>query len=215
MASQSRLVYNDDYYVPPSDTEEEGNPSYFTLLNVDPNSVSVNPSTSDNRNNPTDNGIDTDTGLYNLPSPSNSPTRTQSSSSGNTSPLSTPPTPALHPRMPRSLFEVYDTDSSNESDNDVVSETESLINEEPRNTKLMDNYEQDVEHIDDFANGWEWLNRDKDGASYGPFTGSNLLLIPPDGEEPIDYLNLFIPDSMYHLITTETNRYAQRKKQGK
>ena len=40
------------------------------------------------------------------------------------------------------------------------------------------NYAGDVEHEEDFGNGWEWTERDP-GSSCGPFIGNPGLLIEP------------------------------------
>ena len=238
MASANRILYQEDYYCPPSDTEEEGNPNYYVLQNV----TNIDPASSSNEgegNNNTlshiDTEMDTNCGLYTnnqgqlshipstsdhdgTPSRPSSPIRTPSptfsgmipSPSISSSPSSNGPTIPI----PRSLFHVHETDSDPDSEGDNASDNGS-IEENPTNYRLMDNYERDEENINDFAEGWEWSNADIEGASYGPFTGSNELLIHPNSTAPIDYLKLFFPNSMFHRITTQTNLYANRKKQGK
>ena len=45
------------------------------------------------------------------------------------------------------------------------------------------NYVRDVEHEEDFGNGWEWTERDP-GSSCGPFIGQPGLLIQPASHTP-------------------------------
>ena len=45
------------------------------------------------------------------------------------------------------------------------------------------NYDRDVEHEEDFGNGWEWTERDP-GSSCGPFIAHPGLLIQPASHTP-------------------------------
>ena len=45
------------------------------------------------------------------------------------------------------------------------------------------NYVGDVEHKEDFGNGWEWTEKDP-GSSCGPFIGQPGLLIEPTSHTP-------------------------------
>ena len=287
MASTNRIIYNDDYYVPPSDTDDEGDTNYYvtqsatSTFGICPSNETVityDGSTEDNTDSglysnfrghlspsgqqsvdiptirpdvqsqdisesstSTSNQNSSGSGIFrnmNTPSPLSSPTLPSPSTSENslpTSPTSSTfaenldppivnqtvnnaPTPVRQGAIgiPRSLFDVHDTDSEDESNTDNPSDPENeIIVENQLNSKLMENFDRDEEDINDFSEGWEWLNTDTDGASYGPFTGTNELLIHPDSTSPIDYLKLFFPNSMFHTITTQTNLYANRKKQSK
>lgn len=72
----------------------------------------------------------------------------------------------------------------------------------------LENYARDVEHPDDFADGWEWVEKDP-GASYGPFTGPSGLMIDV-GETPQHYFDAFFDATMWHKIADETNKYARQ-----
>ena len=73
----------------------------------------------------------------------------------------------------------------------------------------LTNYRNDVKHVDNFGNDWEWLETDL-GASSGPFTGQHGLLIEPTERTPQGFFNLFFDDSMWKLISQETNIYARQ-----
>ena len=57
------------------------------------------------------------------------------------------------------------------------------------------NYNHDVEHEEDFRNGWEWTERDP-GSFCGPFIG-----------QP-GFFNLLFDQSMWTLLVQQTNIYA-------
>ena len=46
------------------------------------------------------------------------------------------------------------------------------------------NYAGNVEHEEDFGNGWEWTEKDP-GSSCGPFIGQPGLLIEPPSQPTI------------------------------
>ena len=72
------------------------------------------------------------------------------------------------------------------------------------------NYAGDVEHKEDFGNGWEWTEKDP-GSSCGPFIGQPGLLIQPASHTPEGFLNLLFDNSMWTLLAQETNIYARQR----
>ena len=72
------------------------------------------------------------------------------------------------------------------------------------------NYNHDVEHKEDFGNGWEWTERDP-GSSCGPFIGQPELLIQPATCTPEGYFNLLFDQSMWTLLVQQTNIYARQR----
>ena len=73
----------------------------------------------------------------------------------------------------------------------------------------LTNYYNDVKHVDDFGNDWEWLETDM-GASSGPFTGQHGLMIKPTARTPQGFFNLFFDDSMWTLLSQQMNIYARQ-----
>ena len=71
------------------------------------------------------------------------------------------------------------------------------------------NYAGDVEHKEDFGNGWEWTEKDP-GSSCGPFIGQPGLLIEPASRTPEGFFNLF-DNSMWTLLSQQTNIYARQR----
>ena len=68
-------------------------------------------------------------------------------------------------------------ESSSESGNDedyyeIDNEIDEIQMDDIQLEILLTNYCNDVEHVDDFGNDWEWLETDP-GASSGPFTGQH------------------------------------------
>ena len=224
----SDIIFNGDIYVPPSDNEsdsEEGNSNFYVLQPVQP----IN---------------DTDYGLYqhNIPvnvdhSIRNNQENESSSSDENSSlqndisqvsSISTDP-PEINldevfranntPIRPNSLFNVYDTDTDSEysdSDNaEIEHNNDQVDNHNCQETCFMTNYIGDEDNAYNFADGWEWILQDIAGSSHGPFTGLPGLQVHPDGQTPLDYVKLFIPNSFIYHITQQTNLYASQRKQGK
>ena len=72
------------------------------------------------------------------------------------------------------------------------------------------NYNCDVEHEEDFRNGWEWTERDP-GSSCGPFIGQPGLLIQPATHTPEGFFNLLFDQSMWTLLVQQTNIYARQR----
>ena len=72
------------------------------------------------------------------------------------------------------------------------------------------NYNHDVEHKEDFGNGWEWTERDP-GSSCGPFIGQPGLLIQPATRTPEGFFNLLFDQSMWTLLVQQTNIYARQR----
>ena len=122
----------------------------------------------------------------------------------------------LHRNQPGHLFNVYDTDSNssdNEDEQDGNNSDASLPNHPQR--EFMTNYNGDKDDPNDFGLGWEWKMSDTDGASSGPFTATPGLQIQPDGQSPLDYVKLFVPNSFLFQVAEQTNLYAANKQQGK
>ena len=71
------------------------------------------------------------------------------------------------------------------------------------------NYAGDVEHKEDFANGWEWTEKDP-GSSCGPFIGQPGLLMEPLNHTPKAFFNLLFDNSMWTLLAQQTNIYVLR-----
>ena len=60
---------------------------------------------------------------------------------------------------------------------------------------------------------WHWVPEDitEDPADDIPFTEREGLKVRTgNNRDPIDFLNLYLPDRMYELIVCETNRYAEQ-----
>ena len=72
------------------------------------------------------------------------------------------------------------------------------------------NYASDVEHEEDFGNGWEWTEKDP-GSSCGPFISQPGLLIEPPSHTPEDFFNLLFDNSMWTLLAQQTNIYARQR----
>ena len=72
------------------------------------------------------------------------------------------------------------------------------------------NYAGDVEHEEDFGNGWEWTERDP-GSSCGPCIGNPGLLIKPQSCTPEGFFNLLFDNSMWTLLAQQINIYARQR----
>ena len=72
------------------------------------------------------------------------------------------------------------------------------------------NYVGDVEHEEDFANGWEWTERDP-GSSCGPFISQQGLVIEPPSHSPEGFFKLLFDNSMWTLLAQQTNIYVRDK----
>ena len=72
------------------------------------------------------------------------------------------------------------------------------------------NYAGDVEHEEDFGNGWEWTEKDP-GSSCGPFISQPGLLIEPPSHTPKGFFNLLFNNSMWTLLAQQTNIYARQR----
>ena len=72
------------------------------------------------------------------------------------------------------------------------------------------NFNGDVEHKEDFGNGWEWTETDP-GSSCGPFIGQPGLLIQPASHTPEGFFNLLFDLSMWTLLAQQTNIYARQR----
>ena len=68
----------------------------------------------------------------------------------------------------------------------------------------MINYKDDIEHPNDFGNGWTWLQADT-GATFGPFHGTpGLCSFKTDNLTPWELFNDLFDESMFtHLRQTD------------
>lgn len=57
------------------------------------------------------------------------------------------------------------------------------------------------------TNGFTWLD-DSSNVDHIDFNELSGLKIPPNGDQPIDFLNLLLNDNFYDLVVRETNNYA-------
>ena len=71
------------------------------------------------------------------------------------------------------------------------------------------NYNRDVEHEEDFGNGWEWTERDP-RSSCGPFIGQPGLLIQPATHTPEGFLT-FYSIRVYGLYLFNKQTFTQDK----
>ena len=79
----------------------------------------------------------------------------------------------------------------------------------------MINYKDDIEHPDDFGNGWTWLQADT-GATFGPFHGTpGLCSFRTDNLTPWELFGEIFGESMFTHLAEETKRYARQRKTGK
>ena len=75
---------------------------------------------------------------------------------------------------------------------DENSDIENII---PLPQILLMNYNCDVEHEEDFGNGWEWTERDP-GSSCGPFIAHPGLLVQPASHTPEGSIRLEYVDCL-------------------
>ena len=115
--------------------------------------------------------------------------------------------------------------SSSEEEDDSLIERDEATDDEERQTIAaaptqnlqftpIYNFQGDVEHEDDFANGWEWIVGEDPGPAVEDCTAYQGLNLPPADRTPGAFFKLLFDETMYSLIADETNRYAQRRKQG-
>ena len=100
-----------------------------------------------------------------------------------------------------------------EDDNYIVYEEENNRienNPNPRPQIHIRNYAHDVEHEDDFGNGWNWDEKDP-GSSCGPYIGQSGLFIEPATCTPEGFFNLLFDKSMWTLIAQQMNIYARQR----
>ena len=111
-----------------------------------------------------------------------------------------------------SFSEVHEDDSDSEDgDHYIVYQEENNRNENNFLPEIpIVNYAGDVEHEEDFGNGWEWNEKDP-GSSCGPFIGNPGLLIQPQSHTPEGFFNLLFDNSMWTLIAQQTNIYARQR----
>ena len=108
--------------------------------------------------------------------------------------------------------EENDSDSEQSEEHYIVRQDEDsdIENIIPLPQIPLMNYNRDVEHEEDFGNGWEWTERDP-GSSCGPFIGQPGLLIQPATCTPEGFFNLLFDQSMWTLLVQQTNIYARQR----
>ena len=108
--------------------------------------------------------------------------------------------------------EENDSDSEQSEEHYIVRQDENsdIENIIPLPQIPLMNYNHDVEHKEDFRNGWEWTERDP-GSSCGPFIGQPGLLIQPVTRTPEGFFNLLFDQSMWTLLVQQTNIYARQR----
>ena len=106
--------------------------------------------------------------------------------------------------------EENDSDSEQSEEHYIVCQDENsdIENIIPLPQIPLMNYNHDVEHEEDFRNGWEWTEVDP-GSSCGPFIGQPGLLIQPATRTPEGFFNLLFDQSMWTLLVQQTNIYAR------
>ena len=112
------------------------------------------------------------------------------------------------PPLPDEMF------SNSESDSDTPDYyLQSSDEEEPTIPQVrvpLRNYSRDVEHPEDFAHNWLWLEQDT-GSSYSPFTGNPGMNIRPTQPDALGYFHLFFEQAMYTRLAAQTNEYARQR----
>ena len=104
-----------------------------------------------------------------------------------------------------------DSSTDSDSENYYQIEVESDDGEEETITIPVENYSNDVEHEDDFGDGWTWTNTDEEGPSACPFFGKSFTnLNVTQSNKPEDFFNAFFDTSMWTTIAEETNRYTRQ-----
>ena len=108
--------------------------------------------------------------------------------------------------------EENDSDSEQSEEHYIVCQDENsdIENIIPLPQIPLMNYNCDVEHKEDFGNGWEWIERDP-GSYCGPFIGQPGLLIQPATCTPEGFFNLLFDQSMWTLLVQQTNIYARQR----
>ena len=108
--------------------------------------------------------------------------------------------------------EENDSDSEQSEEHYIVCQDENsdIENIIPLPQIPLMNYNCDVEHEEDFGNGWEWTERDPE-SSCGPFIGQPGLLIQPATHTPEGFFNLLFDQSMWTLLVQQTNIYARQR----
>ena len=108
--------------------------------------------------------------------------------------------------------EENDSDSEQSEEHYIVHQDENsdIENIIPLPQIPLMNYNHDVEHEEDFGNGWEWTERDP-GSSCGPFIGQPGLLIQPATCTPEGFFNLLFDQSMWTLLVQQTNIYTRQR----
>ena len=74
----------------------------------------------------------------------------------------------------------------------------------------MVNFQEDMEHEEDYEIGWEWIEEDT-GPYIALYTGFRQCLLDPTKNNPEDFFEALFTSHMYMIMAEETNKYAQRK----
>ena len=78
----------------------------------------------------------------------------------------------------------------------------------------IQNFSNDWENEEDYANGWEWIIGTDPGPDVGPFMESWQLLMDPQQKWPEHFLNQLFEDDMWSCIADKMNRYAHQQTTG-
>ena len=78
----------------------------------------------------------------------------------------------------------------------------------------MVNYNNDCELEEDYEPGWSLLEVDT-GPTIAPYSGFQQCLLDPTQDKPKHFFEALFDQQMYTIMAEETNRYTQRKIQGK
>ena len=117
-----------------------------------------------------------------------------------------PPFPSDYSESDDNADDYYETMTEDEGETQVQEVTVPCVN-----------YRNDVDHPDDFGNGWDWLEVDT-GSSCGPFVAKPELHLPKHKRNPEDFFEALFDETMWSKLALETNIYAREtrdKKYGK
>ena len=106
-------------------------------------------------------------------------------------------------------------DVNSDSGSDAGNSGSSAESEGDENTwsQAMVNYDRDVELESDYHIGWEWINGVDAGSTLANFTGERLYLGDVRNIHPEDFFMEIFEEDLWEKLVTETNRYANDRKQ--
>lgn len=95
---------------------------------------------------------------------------------------------------------------SNDSDNDLDSESECYESDSESEESVVDDSDNDASS----DSTPDWRPAKKEEAIIPGFSGHSGILVNVDNFQPLDYFKLFLTDILIDKITIETNRYAEK-----